>query len=109
MAAVSSLITSPFVSDPARAEVVDVIVSGTVMSGVDSTGVFGSMGVNLAGSTFIAVFSYDPSLGYSVGNVVTGGDWSGVGIKVTVKKGGAGDIAVSPSISTLVTIDGSSV
>jgi hypothetical protein len=58
-------------SPPARAEVVDVIVSGTVMSGVDSTGVFGSMGVNLAGSTFIAVFSYDPSLGYSVGNVVT--------------------------------------
>jgi hypothetical protein len=109
MTLVLSLITSPFVSDPARAEIVDVIVSGTVMRGVDSTGVFGSKGANLAGSTFIAVFSYDPSLGYSFGNVVTGGDWSGVGIKVTVKKGGMGDIAVSPSISTLVTIGGSSV
>jgi hypothetical protein len=71
MTLVLSLITSPFVSDPARAEIVDVIVSGTVMRGVDSTGVFGSKGANLAGSTFNAVFSYDLSLGYSVDNTVT--------------------------------------
>jgi len=109
MAPVVSLFASPFASDPARAEIVDVIASGTVMRGVDSTGVFGSVGANLAGSTFNAVFSYDTSLGYSVGNVVTGGDWSGVGIKVTVQKGGIGNTAISPSISTLVTIGGSSV
>jgi len=109
MAVVASLLSRALFSDPARAEIVDIVVSGTVMRGVDNTGLFGSMGANLAGSTFVAVFSYDTSLGYSVGNVVTGGDWSGVGIKVTVNKGGAGDIAVSPSISTLVTIGGFSV
>lgn len=49
---------------PARASKIEVIVTGTVFSGTDKTGVFGfPAGANLAGEPYTLTFTFDDTLG----------------------------------------------
>jgi hypothetical protein len=48
----------------AAAAIMDVTYTGTVSSGTDYLGVFGTAGANLTGSSWVATYTYDTSLGY---------------------------------------------
>ncbi|MBY6242495.1 hypothetical protein [Methylosinus sp. Sm6] len=78
----------------AQAAIVQVTYSGNVSSGVDTTGVFGAPGVNLAGLPFTVYYVFDTARG-----AVTMGppQFSAVG--------GAANGTTSPSITTLVVIN----
>jgi hypothetical protein len=82
-------------SGVAQAAIVSVTYSGKVTSGVDTTGVFGAPGVNLAGLPFTVKYVFDTARG-----AVTMGppQFSAIG--------GAAAGTASPSIATLVVING---
>ena len=101
LSAAAVLAASGFAS-PASAELVDVTYWGTVFSGYDQTGVFGSAGSNLFGDSYVAHYVFDTA----VGNTNNDPSW-------TSNYGGAsgGSLygSASPAISASVTINGHSV
>ena len=74
---------------------VTVTYSGTLTSGYDATGLFGTAGANLAGDAFTFQYVFDPT----VGNTGSSAIWN-------YAFGGAYDGAASPISSAVVTIKG---
>ena len=54
------------------AATVEVVYTGNVTSGIDTSGLFGAVGANLAGDTFTATYLFDPSLGFPSANAAEG-------------------------------------
>lgn len=52
---------------PVAASVMQIEYSGTLSSGYDATGVFGTAGTNLTGLTYTMTFTYDTSVGVRTG------------------------------------------
>ncbi len=92
-------------ASPTSAATMFAVYKGTVSSGLDSTGVFGTAGRNLAGAHFVMTYAYDTALG----NRETGfhSDWMGSWYYDKLKGGTSYGIA-SPIISAFLTIEGSS-
>ncbi|HVW10806.1 MAG TPA: hypothetical protein VHC90_19605, partial [Bryobacteraceae bacterium] len=61
-------ISTIFASQPLKAATISIVYSGTVISGYDTSGVFGSSGANLAGDAYTAVFTFDDSKGTEQGD-----------------------------------------
>src|SRR6202158_901486 len=79
----------------ASAAIMDVTYTGTVSSGIDTLGIFGAAGANLAGSSWVATYTFDTSLGHSYSssnyNEIYGGSFYN---------------NTSPVLSSMVTING---
>jgi hypothetical protein len=103
-AVVTAVVTAATLScaGPVSAEVIEYSFTGTVSSGTDYTGVFGPIatpsGTNLKGDSFVANFTYDDSLGQSLG--ISGVDG---------KEGGSEFKNTSPITSATVTINGTTL
>jgi hypothetical protein len=81
----------------ASAAIMDVTYTGTVSSGTDTFGLFGIAGASLVGSSWVATYTFDTTLGSpnssSTENFVTGGTIYGAG-------------SSSPVLSSMITING---
>ncbi len=53
---------------PASAAIVHVTYAGTVASGYDTTGIFGSANTDLTGESFVSHYTFDTSVGYTSSN-----------------------------------------
>lgn len=82
----------------AQANIVAVTYSGTVVSGFDQTGLFGPANGNLAGDTYKVVYIFNTSLGITSSTPTA-----------SSASGGTSYPAPTPSIKTIVTINGVSV
>lgn len=64
---------------PAAAAPTTVTVTGTVMSGIDAGGQFGTTGASLAGQPFSAIFTIDPATGSTAIETATSSYLAGMG------------------------------
>ena len=79
----------------ASAAIMDATYTGTVSSGIDTLGLFGAAGANLAGSSWVVTYTYDTSLGYSKSSPYENYVYGGINYGNT-----------SPVLSTMITING---
>jgi hypothetical protein len=79
----------------ASAAIMDVTYTGTVSYGIDTLGVFGTAGANLAGSSWVATYTFDTSLGHSYSS----SNYNEV-------YGGSIYNNTSPVLSSMITING---
>jgi hypothetical protein len=85
------------VVSPTSAAIVQVTYTGTVASGFDYTGVFGSAGTDLTGDSFTARYLFDTTLGvtYSSSSPAENQAYGGTGFSIP-----------SPSLGAVLTING---
>jgi hypothetical protein len=79
----------------ASAAIIDATYTGTVSSGIDTLGLFGAAGANLAGSSWVVTYTYDTSLGYSKSSPYENYVYGGINYGNT-----------SPVLSSMITING---
>jgi hypothetical protein len=95
------------ISASASATIVETVYTGTIVDGVDVTGVFGSPNSSLSGEQYTATYIYDTTLGYIDGNYPSGEGHALGGPSFTPPSPAAG--YPSPIIFAAMTIDGRSV
>src|SRR5262249_7589866 len=76
--AIAALAATLAVCLPAKADMMTMTVTGTVINGVDWAGIFGSPSAVLAGQAYTAVYVFDPSLGSPQFFGAVGGPDSGI-------------------------------
>jgi hypothetical protein len=81
--------------EPASATIYEMSFQGTIASGIDNSGIFGTAGANLSGDSYVTTYLYDPSIGYVINpNYAYGGtDYSSSN-------------SPSPILSAAITING---
>lgn len=80
-------------ASPAAAKIVTMTFGGTVLSGTDGGGLFGTAGGDLTGDAFTVVYTFDDSLGVSIPGFLQGGS-------------AASPQSTSPAVSVDLAIDG---
>jgi len=64
IAVTATVFVTAILPTPSRASDIEIIVTGTVLSGTDSSGVFGlAPGTNLAGKPYVLTFTFDDTAG----------------------------------------------
>jgi hypothetical protein len=88
---------------PASATIVYITVTGTVTTGTDGSGLFGTIGASLAGDAYTAQYVFDTSLGYTRNSATENyaeGGWFYISL--------GAPYTTSPSLGASLTINGQS-
>lgn len=103
--ATASVLSLVAMAAPASAKLIPITYTGTVSSGYDQTGLFGSSGANLSGAAFVATYLFDTAFGTT--SSYSYNDW--YSYSTTSIYGGSAYGTTSPAVSATVTINGKTV